>query len=131
PLHVSRVLPDPPPPRVRGRRPSAPPRHMSAPPSPRRPARSHGIVGVEIRRLKRGTTVPDSSSRSLTPRRGGLGLSVAMGMGRFFYAPALPLMVAALNWGAGPGSWIATLNYIGYFIGTLVIAQGWVNPTGS
>jgi MFS family permease len=72
--------------------------------------------------------VPDSSSHSLTPLRGGLGLSVAMGMGRFFYTPALPLMVAALNWGAGPGSWIATLNYIGYFIGTLVIAQGWVEP---
>src|SRR5699024_5641404 len=46
----------------------------------------------------------------------------------FFYTPALPLMVAALNWGAGPGSWIATLNYIGYFIGTLVIARGWVEP---
>src|SRR5699024_800136 len=74
------------------------------------------------------TTVPDSSSHSLTPLRGGLGLSVAMGMGRFFYTPALPLMVTALNWGAGPGSWIATLNYIGYFIGTLVIAQGWVEP---
>src|SRR5699024_5642828 len=57
-----------------------------------------------------------------------LGLSVAMGMGRFFYTPALPLMVAALNWSSAPGAWIATLNYVGYFIGTLVIAQGWVEP---
>ena len=72
--------------------------------------------------------MPDSSSRSLIPLRGGLGLSVAMGMGRFFYTPALPLMVAALSWGAGPGSWIATLNYIGYFIGSLVVARGWVEP---
>ena len=67
-------------------------------------------------------------SSSLTPVRGGLGLSVAMGMGRFFYTPALPLMVAALHWGAGPGSWIATLNYVGYFIGSLVVARGWIEP---
>ena len=63
-----------------------------------------------------------------TPVRGALGLSVAMGMGRFFYTPALPLMVAALHWSSAPGAWIATLNYVGYFIGTLVIAQGWVEP---
>ncbi|WP_152349041.1 YbfB/YjiJ family MFS transporter [Brevibacterium sp. CFH 10365] len=68
------------------------------------------------------------SSSSLTPIRGALGLSVAMGMGRFFYTPALPLMVAALHWTSSPGAWIATLNYVGYFIGTLVIAQGWVEP---
>ncbi|MGR6090098.1 YbfB/YjiJ family MFS transporter [Brevibacterium sp. CSND-B09] len=73
--------------------------------------------------------MPDSIARpSLTPARGALGLSVAMGMGRFFYTPALPLMVAALHWGSAPGAWIATLNYVGYFIGTLVIAQGWVEP---
>src|SRR5699024_3572333 len=112
-------------PTVAVRRPSAPPRNHLP---PRRPTRSHGIVGAEIRRLKRGTTVPDSSSHSLIPLRGGLGLSVAMGMGRFFYTPALPLMVAALSWGAGPGSWIATLDYIGYFIGSLVVARGWVEP---
>ncbi|TGD31061.1 YbfB/YjiJ family MFS transporter [Brevibacterium sp. S22] len=55
-------------------------------------------------------------------------MSVAMGMGRFFYTPALPLMVAALHWSSAPGAWIATLNYVGYFIGTLVIARGWVEP---
>lgn len=73
--------------------------------------------------------MPDSVARpSLTPIRGALGMSVAMGMGRFFYTPALPLMVAALHWSSAPGAWIATLNYVGYFIGTLVIAQGWVEP---
>lgn len=73
--------------------------------------------------------MPDSIARpSLTPIRGALGMSVAMGMGRFFYTPALPLMVAALHWSSAPGAWIATLNYVGYFIGTLVIAQGWVEP---
>ena len=73
--------------------------------------------------------MPDSIARpSLTPVRGALGLSVAMGMGRFFYTPALPLMVAALHWSSAPGAWIATLNYVGYFIGTAVIARGWVEP---
>jgi predicted MFS family arabinose efflux permease len=73
--------------------------------------------------------MPESIARpSPTPVRGALGLSVAMGMGRFFYTPALPLMVAALHWSSQPGAWIATLNYVGYFIGTLVIAQGWVEP---
>ncbi|WP_246490581.1 YbfB/YjiJ family MFS transporter [Brevibacterium oceani] len=73
--------------------------------------------------------MPDRTTGSpVTPIRGALGLSVAMGMGRFFYTPALPLMVAALHWGSTPGAWIATLNYVGYFIGTLVIAQGWVEP---
>ncbi|AZL08211.1 MULTISPECIES: YbfB/YjiJ family MFS transporter [Brevibacterium] len=73
--------------------------------------------------------MPESIARpALTPVRGALGLSVAMGMGRFFYTPALPLMVAALYWSSAPGAWIATLNYVGYFIGTLVIAQGWVEP---
>lgn len=60
--------------------------------------------------------------------RGTLGLALAMGMGRFFYTPVLPLMVAALHWGTAPGAWIATLNYVGYFIGSLVIARGWVAP---
>jgi MFS family permease len=73
--------------------------------------------------------VPGSTTSSpLTPIRGNLGLAVAMGMGRFFYTPALPLMVAALHWSSTSGAWIATLNYVGYFIGSLVIARGWVDP---
>nr|WP_245162022.1 YbfB/YjiJ family MFS transporter [Brevibacterium marinum] len=54
---------------------------------------------------------------------------MAMGMGRFFYTPVLPLMVVALHWTSAPGAWIATLNYVGYFIGSLVIARDWVEPT--
>lgn len=63
-----------------------------------------------------------------TAFRGTLGLALAMGMGRFFYTPALPLMVAALHWSSAPGAWIATANYVGYFFGCLVIARGWVDP---
>ena len=72
-----------------------------------------------------------ATASSLNPSafRGTLGLALAMGMGRFFYTPVLPLMVAALHWGTAPGAWIATLNYVGYFIGSLVVARGWVEPT--
>lgn len=63
-----------------------------------------------------------------TAFRGTLGLALAMGMGRFFYTPVLPLMVAALHWSTAPGAWIATANYVGYFFGCLVIARGWVDP---
>lgn len=65
---------------------------------------------------------------NLTAFRGTLGLALAMGMGRFFYTPVLPLMVAALHWSTAPGAWIATANYVGYFFGCLVIARGWVDP---
>lgn len=44
---------------------------------------------------------------------GALGMALAMGMGGFFYTPALPLMVAALHWGPAPGTRIATMNYVG------------------
>lgn len=69
-----------------------------------------------------------SNTVNPTALRGTLGLALAMGMGRFFYTPVLPLMVAALHWSSAPGAWIATLNYVGYFIGSLVIARGWVDP---
>ena len=52
-----------------------------------------------------GSTTGDHQPHRL-PRT--LGLALAMGMGRFFYTPALPLMVAALHWSSAPGAWIAT-----------------------
>lgn len=69
-----------------------------------------------------------TGSPSLTPIRGALDMSVAMGMGRFFYSPTLSLMVAALQWSSAPGAWIATLNHVGYFIDTPLLTQGRVEP---
>src|SRR5699024_10423964 len=105
--------------------------NLKAPPTPPRrdpvrlPSRRGSRPAIQAskgwrsRSPARRTPVPDNlGGSSLTPARGALGLSVAMGMGRFFYTPALPLMVAALNWSSAPGAWIATLNYVGYFIGT-------------
>lgn len=59
--------------------------------------------------------------------RGAAGLAVAMGLGRFFYTPILPLMVASLSWTGQASAWIATSNYAGYFVGSLAASRGWVS----
>lgn len=58
-----------------------------------------------------------------------LGLAVAMGIGRFFYTPLLPIMLVALGWSGSTGAWIATVNYLGYLVGCVVLAKGWVHPS--
>ena len=55
--------------------------------------------------------------------QGTLGLAVAMGIGRFFYTPLLPLMMAALNWSSSISSWIAVSNYLGYLLGSLTLSK--------
>lgn len=61
--------------------------------------------------------------------QGTLGLAVAMGIGRFFYTPLLPLMAAALNWSSSTSSWIAVANYLGYLFGSLAFSKDWVPKT--
>ena len=70
----------------------------------------------------------NASSVKLPPRvaRGTAGLAVAMGLGRFFYTPILPLMIASLGWTGQSSAWIATSNYAGYFVGSLAASRGWV-----
>ena len=58
--------------------------------------------------------------------QGTLGLSLAMGIGRFFYTPMLPLMIAALGWYSGQSAWIATANYLGYLLGCILMARGMI-----
>lgn len=53
---------------------------------------------------------------------GGLGLAVAMGVGRFAFTPLLPLMQREGLIDGGIGAWLASANYIGYFIGALTAA---------
>ncbi|WCZ35604.1 YbfB/YjiJ family MFS transporter [Corynebacterium heidelbergense] len=73
--------------------------------------RSNGKLNVEPRGLQ-----------------GTLGLAVAMGIGRFFYTPVLPLMIAALHWTSSDSAWTATANYVGYLLGSAVMARGWLRP---
>ncbi|WP_371558489.1 YbfB/YjiJ family MFS transporter [Cupriavidus gilardii] len=51
---------------------------------------------------------------------GGLvSLAVAMGIGRFAFTPLLPMMLHDGSVTLHQGGWIATWNYIGYFVGAL------------
>ena len=68
------------------------------------------------------------NTRALTVQ-GTLGLSVAMGIGRFFYTPMLPIMMVALNWSDSVSAWVATSNYLGYLAGSVVLSKNWLRPT--
>ena len=58
---------------------------------------------------------------------GLLSLAVAMGVGRFAFTPLLPMMLADGVVNLAGGSWLATVNYIGYLLGALAcMALPWV-----
>ena len=50
----------------------------------------------------------------------GAALAASMGVGRFVYAPILPLMHAQAGLDASGGASLATANYVGYLLGALV-----------
>jgi predicted MFS family arabinose efflux permease len=45
-----------------------------------------------------------------------------MGIGRFFYTPLLPLMASQVGFGSDVAGLIASVNFVGYLIGTLLAA---------
>jgi MFS family permease len=49
-----------------------------------------------------------------------VALSVIMGIGRFAFTPMLPLMLRDHLVDLQQGGWLATVNYIGYFVGAMV-----------
>ena len=49
-------------------------------------------------------------------------LAVAMGLGRFAFTPALPLMLHEGKLDLQGGGLLASLNYLGYFVGALSCA---------
>lgn len=46
-------------------------------------------------------------------------LASAMGVGRFAFTPLFPLMQAHDGLSLGQGAWLASANYLGYFVGAL------------
>jgi MFS family permease len=53
---------------------------------------------------------------------GMLSLSAAMGIGRFAFTPLLPMMLHDHSINLVNGSWLATSNYLGYFLGAMLCA---------
>jgi MFS family permease len=53
---------------------------------------------------------------------GLLSLAVAMGIGRFAFTPLLPMMLHDGSVDLRSGSWLATANYLGYWLGALACA---------
>ncbi|WP_343292463.1 YbfB/YjiJ family MFS transporter [Vandammella animalimorsus] len=70
------------------------------------------------------TTRPGALAVALA---GLLALAIAMGLGRFAFTPMLPLMVRDGLLDLRQGSWLATLNYLGYLLGALAcMALPWL-----
>ncbi|WP_034295553.1 YbfB/YjiJ family MFS transporter [Herbaspirillum sp. RV1423] len=53
---------------------------------------------------------------------GLIALSAAMGIGRFAFTPLLPMMLHDQVIDLNGGGWLATSNYLGYFIGAMLCA---------
>ena len=67
--------------------------------------------------------IPDRSTRALRPLTiavaGAVSLAIVMGIGRFAFTPMLPMMLADGVIDLKQGSWLATINLIGYLLGAL------------
>lgn len=50
---------------------------------------------------------------------GMLTLAVAIGIGRFAFTPILPMMQKDAGLSLAAAGWLASANYVGYFIGAL------------
>ena len=57
-----------------------------------------------------------------------VGLAVAMGLGRFAFTPLLPVMLHEGKLELQAGGLLASLNYLGYFLGALSCAAIRVEP---
>lgn len=75
-------------------------------------------------------TAPALGERPLAVALAGMAaLGAAMGIGRFAFTPLLPMMLADGVVTLAGGSWLATVNYVGYLVGALAcMALPWLAP---
>ena len=72
-------------------------------------------------------TVPAPAAPARRPWQvigaGICALVLTVGLARFAYTPLLPLMRVDAGLSAAQGGWLATFNYLGYLLGTLLVAR--------
>src|SRR5688500_15562245 len=77
------------------------------------------VAAVEARALHH----PGASAPGRPPYRvavaGAVALAIGLGVGRFAFAPLLPMMQADAGVTILGGSYLAAANYVGYFVGAL------------
>lgn len=70
---------------------------------------------------------PPASRSTLQPWQvigaGICALVLTVGLARFAYTPLLPVMRVDAGLSAANGGWLATSNYLGYLLGTLLVAR--------
>ena len=91
-----------------------------------------GLTGAD------NSTVPSADSHAPRPivvaLAGLLALAVAMGIGRFAFTPLLPMMLHDGLLDLPEASWLASANYLGYWIGAMgcalqpVLWRRWGRP---
>ena len=72
---------------------------------------------------------PASVSAWVSALVGLAALAVAMGIGRFAFTPILPMMQEDFGLSVSEGGWLATANYMGYFVGGLSAIGMRIRPT--
>lgn len=76
-------------------------------------------TGADNPRMKLAAHPPTPIAIALS---GLLALAIAMGIGRFAFTPLLPMMLHDGVVDLHDASWLATANYLGYWLGALACA---------
>ncbi len=97
-------------------------------PSPNGIPRHQAVLNAGVGNAIERQPVADEGQRAIGQRpmavalAGLLSLAVAMGIGRFAFTPLLPMMLHDGVVTLPAASWLATANYVGYWLGAIACA---------